>query len=107
MMTKAEIINDIAKRKVVEDIIAHIGKGTYPYVDDLAQDLYLELIEKEENKIQNLYEKKQLNFFITRMVMNNLLSKNSRYYYNYIRWDEKKTELKINADKEDNYYDED
>lgn len=102
-MTKNEIIKWVANTKMIETIIANIGKGTYPYVDDLAQDLYLELLEKPEDKLIPLYEKNQMNFYITRMVMNNLLSHNSRYYYNYLRWDEKKNELKIKQDKDTTY----
>lgn len=88
-MSDMEIINIIANRKMVESIIDNNSKGTYPNTEDLAQDLYVELIEKikkQPNYLVNLYQQKHLNFYLTRIVMNNLFSKNSRYYYNYARW---------------------
>ena len=102
-MTKEEIIKWVADNRMIETIISNVGKGTYPHTDDLAQDLYLELLEKPEEKLLPLYEKNQMNFYITRMVMNNLLSHNSRYYYNYIRWDERRSELRIKQDKDTTY----
>lgn len=83
--TKNEIVELIANEKLIEDVILNItGEMTTNY-QDLAQDLYISLLEKEESKIVELYEKKELRWFIVRMVLNNLKSVNSRYYYNYIK----------------------
>lgn len=83
---KQNIINKIAKDRMVETIISNVTKnnGLEDY-KDLANDIYLELLEKDEEVIDNLYEKGNLNFFITRMVLNNVDSKTSRFYYRYIK----------------------
>lgn len=80
------IIEQLARDRVIEEIIENITNA--PLTDnlkDLAQDLYLDLLEKPQDKIYSLYTSGQLRWFLVRMVTNNLLSKNSRYYYTYIK----------------------
>lgn len=87
---KQNIINKIAKDRMVETIVANVAKDTTDEdLPDLCQDIYLALMEKDEETIEDLYAKKQLNFFVTRMVINNIDSSTSRYFYNY-----KKNKLK-------------
>lgn len=102
-MTKYEIIEELAKNKVVEEIANNTAKNSFPNIEDFVNDIYLELLEKPEDKIQQLYEKKQIKFFISRMVTNNLFSANSRYYYKYQMWNNKRTELKEFKTTEDDY----
>ena len=81
-MNKNDVIEIIAKEKVVEQIVSNIAKSS-DYDDtlkDLSQNIYVDLLSKDEEKIVNLYETNQLRFFIVRMVTNNLFSKNSPYY---------------------------
>lgn len=82
-MNKHGIIEELAKNKTVEEIITNVGGEDYPDADDLAQDLYLDLMMKDEELIQHLYEEKTLKFFISRMVVNNIRSKNSPFFYRY------------------------
>ena len=87
---KQNIINNIAKDRMVETIVANVAKDTTDEdLTDLCQDIYLALMEKDEETIEDLYTKKQLNYYITRMVINNIDSSTSRYFYNY-----KKNKLK-------------
>lgn len=79
---KKEIVGTLAKNKVVEGIIANMTKGKDDdTLKDLAQMVYVWLLEDDDEKIESIYNKKQLNYYITRMIINNLHSKNSRYYY--------------------------
>lgn len=79
---KKEIIGKIANDKVVEQIITNITKDNDDdTLKDLSQMIYVWLMEDDEEKIESMYSKNQLNYYITRMVINNLHSKNSRYYY--------------------------
>ena len=81
-MTKNEIIEIIAKERMVEQICSNIAKSADcdDTLKDLSQEIYLDLLSKDEEKIVNLYETNQLRFFIVRMVTNKLFSKNSPYY---------------------------
>lgn len=87
---KQNIINKIAQDRMVETIVANVAKDTTDEdLTDLCQDIYLALMEKDEETIEDLYTKKQLNYYVTRMVINNIDSSTSRYFYNY-----KKNKLK-------------
>lgn len=92
-MNNFEIIEELARNKVVEEIVSNISKKSFPYTDELCQDIYLSLLEKSPELIIGLYERNELKFFITRMVHNNLFSKNSPFYMKYGRWNERKTEI--------------
>ena len=82
-MNKQEIIQEISKQKIVEEIVYNIGSKDDEDLKDLIQDIYINLLEKEDNLIENLYSTNQLKFYIIRMVVNNIHSKNSPYYTKY------------------------
>ena len=74
------MVNIIAKERMVETIVSNIAKSADDLLNDLVQEIYLDLLEKDEDKIVKLYESNQIRFFITRIVINNLHSKNSPYW---------------------------
>lgn len=98
-MTKGEIINIIAKDRWVESIITNIAGDADDLLNDLAQDIYVDLMLKDEEKVVKLYEAKQLKFFITRMVLNNIHSKNSPFWMQYKRFTNNMNELGDYADE--------
>lgn len=100
-MTKYEIIEELAREKFIEQSLSNISKGTFKNTEDLAQDLYLKLLEKEDDKIVSLYENNQLKFFIVKMITTNLFSPRSDYAYDYKKWDDKKTDISTIIEKED------
>ena len=84
-MTKNEVISVIAKEKMVEHICSNIAKSADcdDTLKDLSQEIYLDLLSKDEEKIVNLYETNQIRFFVVRMITNNLFSKNSPFYQTF------------------------
>lgn len=82
-MTKYKIIDEISKNKIVEEVVYNIGDRGDEDLKDLIQDIYINLLEKEDNLIETLYNTNQLKYFIIRMVVNNIHSKNSPYYTKY------------------------
>ena len=82
-MDKYKIIDEISKDKLVEEIVYNIGDRGDEDLKDLIQDIYINLLEKEDNLIESLYSENQLKYFIIRMVVNNIHSKNSPYYTKY------------------------
>ena len=82
-MTKNEVISVIAKERMVETAVTNIAKTNSDILNDLSQEIYLDLLQKDEDKIINLYETNQLRFFIVRMILNNLFSKNSPFYQTF------------------------
>lgn len=82
-MDKYSIIDEISKNKIVEEIVYNIGSKDDEDLKDLIQDIYINLLEKEDSLIENLYSTNQLKFYIVKMVVNNIHSKNSPYYTKY------------------------
>ena len=82
-MDKYKIIDEIGKDKIVEEIVYNIGSKGDEDLKDLIQDIYINLLEKEDSLIETLYSTNQLKFYIVRMVVNNIHSKNSPYYTKY------------------------
>lgn len=82
-MTKYNIIDEISKNKLVEEIVYNIGDRGDEDLKDLIQDIYINLLEKEDSLIENLYSTNKLKFYIVKMVVNNIHSKNSPYYTKY------------------------
>lgn len=86
-MTKNEIIDKISSEKRVENLINDIVKDRdVDFIDDLSQDIYINLLLKEDEKIIYMYQNDSIDFFIKKMIRNNLYSKYSPYYYKYIRF---------------------
>ena len=88
-MTKIEVVDIIARDHLVEKIVFKLvpaSKNPFDCPEDLIQDLYLILLNSDENLIVALYNKGELGFYILRISRNQLLSKNSPYYTKYIKF---------------------
>lgn len=82
-MGKADIIAEIASQKVLETIVYNIGGNADEDLQDLIQDLYIDLMGKPDELIETLHENNQLKFYLSKMAVNNIRSKNSPFYTNY------------------------
>ena len=86
MRTNAQIINEIANGGLVEEIINGVSYSKFENTEnlkDLTQDIYLQLLQMDNAKINELYFKNQLRFWVTRIITNNIHSKTSPYFYTY------------------------
>lgn len=91
---KYDIIEELALNKTIEDIISNIANNPNDdTLKDLAQMLYEDLLNKPSEKIIKLYNSNQLKYFITRMVLNSINSKTSRFYYAFAIHNNKTQEL--------------
>ena len=59
------------------------------YFDDLVQEIYLIILEYDDNKIIKMYEQNQIKFFITRIIKNQYFAKNSQFYKKYKMYDQR------------------
>ena len=87
-MTKIEVVDIIAREHLVEKIVNKLlssSKNPFDCPEDLIQDLYLILLNSDENLIVTLYNKGELGFYLLKIARNQLLSVNSKYYYTYIK----------------------
>ena len=88
-MTKYEIIDELSKNATVEKIVNKLvssSKNRFDFPDDLIQDIYVLLLEKDEDLIVNLYNRGELGFYLLKVARNQLLSTNSPYYTKYIKF---------------------
>ena len=101
-MEVLNIVDKLARNRVVEDMIKNMNINDYP--DDLAQEIYLILLEYDKDKIEEMYNKNQINFFISRIITNQAFSKNSPFYLNYKKWDLNKEDLDFDNDADTEGY---
>ena len=81
-MDKGNPIDYILKHDIVNDIIGNIGVAT-DMKDDLAQEIYLILLEYDQDKLQEMINNNQIKFFISRIITNQYNSKTSIFYKKY------------------------
>ena len=87
-MTKVEIIDELSRSNTVEKIIYKLlpcSKNQFDCPEDLIQDIYLLLLEKDDTLIIDLHNKGELGYYLLKIARNQLLSKNSPYYTKYIK----------------------
>lgn len=95
-MTKYEIIDELSKDNTVEKIIYKLlpaSKNRFDCPDDLIQDIYVLLLEKDDNLIIGLYNKGELGYYLLKIAKNQLLSANSPYFYTYVKFGVQSDEL--------------
>lgn len=83
-MGKNEIVNEIAKGKMVEQMVQNIAHQSLSAdLKDLCQMVYLILLEYDEQKLQDLWSNNQMNFFLARIIINQFRSSNSPFHMIY------------------------
>ena len=99
-MTKLQIVNELANNNTIEKIVYKIlpnSKNSFDAPDDLVQDIYLLLLQKEDSLIEGLYTRGELVYYLLRIVRNQLLSANSPYFCLYIKFRNKSDGLETAA----------
>ncbi len=82
-MTRAEIVETLAREKRVEQIcslVTHWPAGE-PDLKDLGQHIYLVRLGYDEKRLQDLGDHGEINFIIVRLALNNFRSATSRFHY--------------------------
>ena len=95
-MTKYEVVDIIAKEHLVERIVNKLlssSKNPFDCPEDLIQEIYLLLLQKDDDLIVNLYNKDEIGFYLLKIARNQLLSVNSKYYYTYIKFRAKSDDI--------------
>lgn len=95
-----KVVELIVKDKILDQIINNIAKDAKDEdLNDLKQDIYLELLEKNEEWLFGIYERGQMNYYLTRIVMNNINSKTSPFYYRYRKYKRQEVQIDDTAEK--------
>lgn len=90
------IIYELYDKNIVRDIIINL-KVKYNDIDDLEQEIYMILLTYDKDKIIDMYNKKQLNYFIVGIVKRQYNSRTSPYYKKYKKYYSIVDENTVNA----------
>lgn len=76
-----EMVTILARERRVETMVENIAKQPLSAdLKDLAQMVYVILLEYDEGRLLDLWEHGQINFFIARIILNQYRSVNSPFY---------------------------
>ena len=89
------IYDIIANEKLIEILIDKYNVKQL-YKQDLAQDVFLIILSKPEKMLQELYDNKQLNFYLARIISNQYFSKTSKFFKDYKKYNINKNETDTN-----------
>lgn len=81
-MEETNPIDTIIKNRYIEEIVNNIGVQT-DLKDDLIQDIYVILLEYDQEKLKELINKNQIKFFISRIITNQYCSCTSPFFKQY------------------------
>lgn len=79
------IVGRIAEEKRVEKIVDNIN-NIVRNKEDLIQEIYMVLLEYDEEKLRTLYDNNQLNFFLVRIIKNQYFSRTSPFHRKYRKY---------------------
>lgn len=85
MVGKNGIIAEIYSSGILEELFKNMGVKEND-IDDLKQEISMILLEYNSTKIIEMYEKKQLKFFLVKVIQNQYFSSNSPYYKKYKKY---------------------
>ena len=83
MITK--ILNELAHENTIRELCNNM-KVNQNDIDDLVQEIYVILLEYKENRIIEMYEKKQLKFFLVGVIQRQYFSSTSPFYKKYKKY---------------------
>lgn len=92
-----KIMTELCEEETVKDIIRNMNIITD--ADDLEQEIYMILLEYNKDKIIEMYEKKQLKFFIVGVIQRQYNSKTSPFYKKYKKYYSMVDENVVNANE--------
>lgn len=84
-MTNQEIVYSLSYSGLVEDIARNI-RVTSDYYDDFVQETYVTLLEYDNTKLNEIFDKKQIKYFVVRIMLNNWNSTTSPFYTKYKKY---------------------
>lgn len=82
-----EMVAKLAQERRVETMVENIaGQPLDTDLKDLSQMVYLILLEYDEDKLLDLWDNGQINFFIARIILNQYRSTNSPFHKLYRKY---------------------
>lgn len=97
LTTKKDRLVWLATNRIAEKLIALSITCSQADLDDMAQEIYFELMNRDQSKIiaMNLTQTRN---YIIRMIKRNYLSDHTDFFRKYRKYDLNKTEYDVNTD---------
>lgn len=92
-----KIIEEIETSKMLDILFTNMRIPQEEF-DDLKQEIYIIILDYDREKIIEMYEKKQLKYWLVRVITNQYFSKYSTYYYKYRKYYEIIDKNNLNKD---------
>lgn len=106
MKTNQEIVEYLYKEGIVRKFIENTTKTNMKFnqhLFDFEQDVYLIVLEMDNTKLNDLFNKNELNFYIARIIVNQIKSTTSPYFLKYIKFNRLSEEIGFNIINKDKY----
>lgn len=88
MLSNREIVDIYLSNGLIQKCVDYqFMKIDKTYKDDFFQDLVLELLEFDNNKLNDAHDRNHMNALLTRIIQNNVFSNTSWFYRRYKKWD--------------------
>ena len=95
-------LEHILSAHVVENIVTNLGVKA-SYKDDLIQELFLILLDYDKDKLEEIYKSDSINYFVTRVAINQYYSKTSPFYKTYRKFINKCEDVNVTTEECDKY----
>jgi hypothetical protein len=80
-----KIINELERNNTIRELCENMRVSSAD-IDDLVQEIYLILLEYDNEKVINMYNNKQLKFFLVGIIQRQYHSVTSPYYKKYKKY---------------------
>lgn len=78
------IVEELAREQFIEKLAKKFASPKKEaWLSDLCQDMYIELLNKPPQLVIDLYVNEEIEYYIRKMLKNQLFSKTSKYFYIY------------------------
>lgn len=96
---KMTIIETLANQRRVEALVENIAHHSLTAdLKDLCQMVYVILLEYDEEKLLDLWENEQMNFFLARIIINQYRSSNSPFHTIFRKFQERSVSMGVAGD---------
>lgn len=105
-LSNAQILNIYLENGLIEKCLSfQFAKLKEPwkmqFSGDMLNDLIVIIAEYDNAKLNDVHKRKHMNAWLTRVLQNNLMSKSSKFYHQYLRFSLQTNDLKDVKDEID------
>ena len=102
MNRKNKIITKLYNEGLVQTLVSRYADDLLPQdLEDITQDIFVYICEFSEEKIERLFDDNILNFYVVKIIKNQMKSKTSAIYKNYRKFNKMYMEFKEEIYKEE------